>query len=182
MAVQPRVASLLSPGLPNSMAWLGWVAGPICLCVFFAIALWGSLILCKLYCTDGIEFSRWEGRWGRGTGGARGWAMSDAIHALASSTRGRDLGSLRPATNHSAAQLNYSACRFGGLAAGTTTQCCISWCVRVVLGCLAAHHKLCCQPVHEHGLQGSLLRPFATSILWLRFSANSPQPLRCRQW
>jgi len=51
---------LVPPGLPNSVAWLGWVAGPICLCVFFVIAMWGSLLLSKIYHTDGIEFARWE--------------------------------------------------------------------------------------------------------------------------
>ncbi|KAL4422904.1 hypothetical protein ABPG75_009101 [Micractinium tetrahymenae] len=47
-------------GLPNSVAWLGWVAGPICLCAFFAIIMCASLMLTKMYQTDGIEFSRYH--------------------------------------------------------------------------------------------------------------------------
>ena len=47
-------------GLPNSMAWLGWVAGPICLIVFFAVSMWSSHLLARLYCVDGIEFARYH--------------------------------------------------------------------------------------------------------------------------
>lgn len=47
-------------GLPNSVAWLGWVAGPICLCAFFVIIMCASLMLTKMYQTDGIEFSRYH--------------------------------------------------------------------------------------------------------------------------
>ena len=47
-------------GLPNSVAWLGWVAGPICLVVFFAVSLWSSHLLAQLYCVDGIEFARYH--------------------------------------------------------------------------------------------------------------------------
>lgn len=45
-------------GLPSSVAWLGWVAGPICLCVFFAISLWSSHLLAQLYRIDNVEFAR----------------------------------------------------------------------------------------------------------------------------
>ena len=47
-------------GLPNSVAWLGWVAGPICLVVFFVLSLWSSHLLAQLYCVDGIEFARYH--------------------------------------------------------------------------------------------------------------------------
>ncbi len=47
-------------GLPNSLAWLGWVAGPICLCGFFVVTMCASLMLAKMYQTDGIEFSRYH--------------------------------------------------------------------------------------------------------------------------
>ncbi len=47
-------------GLPNSLAWLGWVAGPLCLILFFAVSLWSSILLSRLYCVDGIEFARYH--------------------------------------------------------------------------------------------------------------------------
>ena len=47
-------------GLPNSMAWLGWVAGPICIVLFFAVSMWSSHMLARLYCVDGIEFARYH--------------------------------------------------------------------------------------------------------------------------
>lgn len=47
-------------GLPNSLAWLGWVAGPMCLCIFFAISLWSAHLLAQLYQVDGIEFARYH--------------------------------------------------------------------------------------------------------------------------
>jgi hypothetical protein len=42
------------------MAWLGWIAGPACIVVFFAVSLWSSHLLARLYCVDGIEFSRYH--------------------------------------------------------------------------------------------------------------------------
>lgn len=61
-------------GLPNSVAWLGWVAGPLCLIGFFLVSLWSSILLSRLYCIDGIEFARYHHavehvlgrRWGSG--------------------------------------------------------------------------------------------------------------------
>lgn len=47
-------------GLPNAVSWLGWVAGPLCLTAFFAVALWSSIMLSKLYSVDGIEFARYH--------------------------------------------------------------------------------------------------------------------------
>jgi hypothetical protein len=36
-------------GLPNSVAWLGWVAGPIAIIAFFSISLWSSVMLAGMY-------------------------------------------------------------------------------------------------------------------------------------
>lgn len=55
-----RLAGAGVLGLPNSLAWLGWVAGPICLCGFFVVTMCASLMLAKMYRTDGIEFSRYH--------------------------------------------------------------------------------------------------------------------------
>ena len=67
-------------GLPYSVAWLGWIAGPLCLIVFFSISMWSSHLLAQLYCINGVEFARYHhavkyilvcGGWGGG--GLGGW-------------------------------------------------------------------------------------------------------------
>ena len=46
----PNAAAALAPaGLPNSVAWLGWVAGPLCIIAFFSISLWSSIMLAGMY-------------------------------------------------------------------------------------------------------------------------------------
>lgn len=42
-------AALPPAGLPNSVAWLGWVAGPLCIIAFFSISLWSSIMLAGMY-------------------------------------------------------------------------------------------------------------------------------------
>ena len=46
--------------LPYSVAWLGWIAGPACLIVFFSISMWSSHLLAQLYCINGVEFARYH--------------------------------------------------------------------------------------------------------------------------
>lgn len=47
-------------GLPNSVAWLGWVAGPLCIIAFFSISLWSSIMLAGMYRIGRIEFARYS--------------------------------------------------------------------------------------------------------------------------
>lgn len=56
-------------GLPNSVAWLGWVAGPICLIAFFSISMWSSHMLAQLYRIGNLEFARYHHLVRRGAGG-----------------------------------------------------------------------------------------------------------------
>jgi len=46
--------------LPRTMAWLGWVAGPICIIAFYVIALISSRMLSMVYCVNGTEHARCE--------------------------------------------------------------------------------------------------------------------------
>jgi amino acid permease len=34
-------------GLPNAVAWLGWVGGVLSLVVFYAVTLWACLMVSK---------------------------------------------------------------------------------------------------------------------------------------
>eukprot|EP00887_Chlorella_sp_A99_P008277 scaffold12.g8277.t1 len=56
--------------LPNTVAWLGWVAGPILLVAFYIVSLISSRMLADVYCVDNTEFARYHhavryilGRW-----------------------------------------------------------------------------------------------------------------------
>ncbi|KAL4431937.1 hypothetical protein ABPG77_000204 [Micractinium sp. CCAP 211/92] len=46
--------------LPSTVAWLGWVAGPIMLIVFYVISLISSNMLADVYCVDNTEFARYH--------------------------------------------------------------------------------------------------------------------------
>jgi amino acid permease len=47
-------------GLPDALAWLGWVAGPICLVAFCAITLWASFMLADVYQVGAIRHTRYK--------------------------------------------------------------------------------------------------------------------------
>ncbi|GBG00553.1 amino acid permease [Raphidocelis subcapitata] len=47
-------------GLPNAVAWLGWIAGPICLTVFFVTTLWTATMLCDCYHVKGKRHTRYK--------------------------------------------------------------------------------------------------------------------------
>jgi amino acid permease len=47
-------------GLPNAVAWLGWVAGPACLVLFFATTLWTATMLCDCYHVKGKRHTRYK--------------------------------------------------------------------------------------------------------------------------
>jgi hypothetical protein len=36
-------------GLPESLAWLGWIAGLVALTAFFAVSLWAAMMLTEVY-------------------------------------------------------------------------------------------------------------------------------------
>ena len=55
-----KLDCFLPAGLPNSVAWLGWVAGPICICAFFCISLWSSIMLAGMYRIGNTEFARYH--------------------------------------------------------------------------------------------------------------------------
>jgi amino acid permease len=46
--------------LPKVLSWLGWVAGPILLWIFFAISLLASRMLSSCYESDGVEHARYH--------------------------------------------------------------------------------------------------------------------------
>ncbi|KAI8113466.1 hypothetical protein M9435_003467 [Picochlorum sp. BPE23] len=46
--------------LPKVMSWLGWIAGPILLWVFFGISLMASRMLSACYESDGVEHARYH--------------------------------------------------------------------------------------------------------------------------
>ena len=46
--------------LPYSVSWLGWVAGPILVIVFYAFSLLSSFLLASLFEVNGIEHSRYH--------------------------------------------------------------------------------------------------------------------------
>ena len=47
-------------GLPNSVAWLGWIAGPTLLVFFFLVSIWSSRMLADVYCVNGVEHARYH--------------------------------------------------------------------------------------------------------------------------
>lgn len=51
-------ASILA--LPKTFAWLGWVAGPILMWVFFAISMLSSRMLASCYEVNGVEHARYH--------------------------------------------------------------------------------------------------------------------------
>lgn len=71
LATCPSIAGVL--GLPNSVAWLGWIAGPICVCIAYAVSLWSSQLLVQLYRVDGMEFARYHHLVEHG----EGWELSE---------------------------------------------------------------------------------------------------------
>ncbi|PRW60763.1 Amino acid permease 2 [Chlorella sorokiniana] len=46
--------------LPQAVAWLGWVAGPICIIAFFIIQIIASHMLAMVYCVNGVEHARYH--------------------------------------------------------------------------------------------------------------------------
>eukprot|EP00889_Picochlorum_renovo_P000487 jgi/Picre1/27517/NNA_000484.t1 len=46
--------------MPKVMSWLGWIAGPILLWVFFGISLMASRMLSACYESDGVEHARYH--------------------------------------------------------------------------------------------------------------------------
>lgn len=49
-ADQPPFPALRHPaGLPNAVAWWGWIGGPLLLTLFFLVSLWTSLMLADVY-------------------------------------------------------------------------------------------------------------------------------------
>lgn len=46
--------------LPYSVSWLGWVAGPILIIVFYLFSLLSSMLLASLYEVDGVEHARYH--------------------------------------------------------------------------------------------------------------------------
>lgn len=45
-------------GLPNAVAWLGWVAGPILLVLFYAVALFAARCQADIYRVGDTEYAR----------------------------------------------------------------------------------------------------------------------------
>lgn len=45
-------------GLPYAVSWLGWVAGPLMLFLFFLLARWTSILLAEVYSVNGVEHAR----------------------------------------------------------------------------------------------------------------------------
>lgn len=46
--------------LPHATAWLGWVAGPICIIMFYLISLLTSVMLADVFEVNGIEHTRYH--------------------------------------------------------------------------------------------------------------------------
>lgn len=44
-----RLPALDAAGLPNAVAWWGWVAGPLLMILFFLTSIWTSLLLASVY-------------------------------------------------------------------------------------------------------------------------------------
>ena len=44
--------------LPQAVAWLGWVAGPLCIISFYLVSLMSSKMLADVYEVDGVEHAR----------------------------------------------------------------------------------------------------------------------------
>lgn len=47
-------------GLPWAVGTLGWVAGPLLVTVFYAVARWASVMLSQVYQVDGLEHARYH--------------------------------------------------------------------------------------------------------------------------
>eukprot|EP00878_Enallax_costatus_P023871 GHUV01025427.1.p1 GENE.GHUV01025427.1~~GHUV01025427.1.p1 ORF type:complete len:156 (+),score=38.65 GHUV01025427.1:187-654(+) len=47
-------------GLPSSVAWLGWIAGPLALVVFFVFSLWAAIMLTEVYMVNGVRHTRYK--------------------------------------------------------------------------------------------------------------------------
>ncbi|PRW33070.1 Amino acid permease 2 [Chlorella sorokiniana] len=47
-------------GLPNALAWWGWVAGPLLLVLFYLVSLWTSTMLASVYRVNEIEHARYH--------------------------------------------------------------------------------------------------------------------------
>lgn len=51
--------SLLYPaGLPNAVAWWGWIGGPVLLFLFYVVSLWTSQMLAAVYRVGDTEYGR----------------------------------------------------------------------------------------------------------------------------
>lgn len=46
-------------GLPNAISWLGWVAGPLCLTLFYLVTLLTSTLLANCHEIKGVRFRRY---------------------------------------------------------------------------------------------------------------------------
>lgn len=46
--------------LPHANAWLGWVAGPICIVIFYLISLLTSVMLADVFEVNGVEHTRYH--------------------------------------------------------------------------------------------------------------------------
>lgn len=46
--------------LPQAIAWMGWVAGPLLLIAFYLVTLLSAHIISRLYMVDRIEFARYH--------------------------------------------------------------------------------------------------------------------------
>lgn len=47
-------------GLPNAVAWMGWVAGIACLVMFYAISLWTCTMLTDCYHVKGKRHTKYK--------------------------------------------------------------------------------------------------------------------------
>ena len=47
-------------GLPHTFSWLGWIVGPVCLLVFFALTLWTATMLTDCYHVKGKRHTNYK--------------------------------------------------------------------------------------------------------------------------